>query len=114
MKTLASIFIALFLAGCGGWTQAVPQSIATQGAARTAMAHTRTSSDGPILYISTAKRGVLVSYPQGQVIGSIPFYGYDVSETICSDPHNGSVVVPASTAIYQYAHGATTPTATIP
>jgi hypothetical protein len=58
----------------------------------------------------------MVSYPQGKVVGTIPWY--TLGGDICSDPNSGNVFIPEGTGsnssyVYEYAHGMTTPMATL-
>jgi len=75
--------------------------------------HKPSGSSGDIIYVSTVKGVVLVSYPEGKIISTIPFYTSDIPITVCSDPNAGNVFLPENNTIYEYAHGATTPDATL-
>ncbi len=97
-----------FLSGCAGSQgSALPPNV------RSANAPMRgaSSSSGALLYVAT-KEGVLIAtYPALKVIGSLPVsYAYPL---VCSDPNNGNVFVSESTDIVEYAHGGTTPIATL-
>lgn len=60
-----------------------------------------------LLYVSTRNGIVMLTYPQGKLIGS--FAANEASVYLCSDPNTGNVFVPQSGAIEEYAHGGTTP-----
>ena len=112
------------LAGCGGSQlpigapaaaqQSVRQSLPFPAASRAAIARLparRLSSNGDLVYLTTARAVIIVSYPQGQIVGSIPWYSQ--SSYICSDPNDGNVFIPEGDTIYEYAHGGTSPIATL-
>jgi hypothetical protein len=103
-----------FLAGCGGSQSpigTVPQSSALGGH----RAHERSSSGDALIYVATHNGIEMVSYPQGKVIGLLSANAGDVFP--CSDPNTGNVFVPEADArgvlIYEYAHGGTSPVATL-
>lgn len=102
-----SVAVAM-LAGCGGASTVSVPSAMTPTVARHA-----TSSYGDLLYVSTNKKIVMVSYPSGTVVGTISWYTSNPTYSICSDPNTGNVFIPEGNLIYEYAHGATTPTATL-
>ena len=54
----------------------------------------------------------MVSLRQGAKIGSIPWYSY-TGTYVCSDPTIGNAFIPQSNGIGEYAHGATSPSATL-
>jgi hypothetical protein len=100
------------LTGCGGLQNTVSGGV-PQGGALTnqGTAHRSLSSSGDLLYVATSKAIVVVSYPQFKIVGSLPLsYGYS---GICSDPNNGNVFVAESTQVVVYAHGGTSPIATL-
>jgi hypothetical protein len=96
------------LAGCeGAQTGAVPQ-----GANAVAQAHRASSSSGDLLYISDhgADAIVMLTYPGGQLVGSFspPYLAWN----LCSDS-SGNVWIPSEEAVFEYAHGGTTPIQTL-
>ena len=97
------------LAACGG----SQPPIAAPGAIPMAQItmHHDTSSKGDLLYISTRTKVLMVSYPEGKVVGTLP--APSVTPLLCSDPDNGNVFVGAGSKIVEYAHGGTTPIATL-
>jgi hypothetical protein len=114
-QALGLCAVVVMLAGCGGANTAmsgtVPQDVMAQG-----RAHEASGSSGDLIYVTTTKQIVMLSYPDGNVVGTLPWYGASLDSSICSDPNNGNVVIPEGSSgsdskIYEYAHGATTPTA---
>ncbi len=99
---------AFILSGCGGsQTGANPASLAP--AVRDVQRGT--ASSGPLVYVATTKAVLMLSYPQLKVVGSLPVtYAYPL---VCADPNNGNVFVSESSDVVEYAHGATTPIATL-
>jgi hypothetical protein len=73
--------------------------------------HKASGSSGELIYVTTRNGVLMVSYPQGKIVGTIPWYFAE--GLICSDPTNGNVFIPEGGTIYEYAHGGTTPVATI-
>ena len=102
----ASVISALVVlaAGCGAQNGTVPTVSSAQSGARQ-----RSGSSGALIYVATTKHIVILSYPGGQIIGTIPWYGVRLDNSICSDPSNGNVFVPENNAVYEYGHGSTTP-----
>lgn len=94
----------LFVAGCGALQQAgVPAAV------RSAHLLPQTSSQ-TLLYVTDAGGAVyVVSYPQGQLIGSL---SVDVAQAVCSD-QSGNVFVTAYNTedVLEFAHGGTSPIA---
>jgi hypothetical protein len=104
---------AALLAGCGG--SQLP--IGAPGAMpQTAASHMRkaSSSSGDLLYVGSQEHGVfVVSYPQGKIITQ--FEPPSSVLGMCSD-QTGDVFVltgGGGTNIYEYAHGGTSPIATL-
>ena len=105
---------AALLAGCGGSRLpigapgAIPQTVAN--------ARKASSSSGDLLYVSSQIHGVFVlSYPQGKLVTQ--FQPPEDPEVLgmCSD-QSGDVFVLSENppgSIYEYAHGGTTPIATL-
>jgi len=119
MKTLAicaGFAIALaMLAGCGG-SQVAPTSVTGAASASHGKSWMKPgSSSSDLLYIEGGCFGIcIVSYPSGKYVGNI------ITATagfLCSDS-NGDVFLPVGQSegagyIYEYAHGGTTPIATL-
>ena len=104
-RATAALAMSLILHGCGGAQPAgVPPA---SGPA----AHAATSS-GDLLYAtgsdSSGAQVFMLSYPQGQLVGSIPV----PASGLCSDT-NGNVYVLWNNAATEYAHGGTTPLKTL-
>ena len=106
--------VVALLVGCGSGAQtsAVPQG------ATGAQAHKASGSYGDLIYVTTTKAVVMLTYPDGKVVGTIPWQGTSLDSSICSDPNTGNVFIPegnssSDSKIYEYAHGATTPMATL-
>ena len=102
------------LAACGGSQgQGVGASGVTPETVPSASrrAHQASGSNGELVYVVTDKAVLMASYPDGQIVGSIPFYS--LAGNVCSDPRNGNVFIPEGYAIYEYAHGGTVPIATL-
>lgn len=101
---------AAILAGCGGergGTSTVPPLGAQS------RAHNASSYSGDLLYILTNRGITIVSYPDLQVVGNITNTILEAN-TICSDPNTGNVYLPQDgNTILVYAHGGTTPIATL-
>lgn len=124
--SLFSCFAAALLAGCGGSQPpigapgAMPQTsrIATQGNhGKSWMKPGMSGQD--LLYVSSNAGTVSVfTYPQGKLVGGFSPNGFPAGE--CVDPA-GDVFITSSTlgggsatsTIYEYAHGGTTPIATL-
>jgi hypothetical protein len=101
---------AALLASCTG-----PQSGSTNPTLSTETTQTNvrqaSQSSTALIYVTTTKGIVMVSLPKGKIVGSIPWQPGAFNTYLCSDPHNGNVFVSESMTVYQYAHGATSPTA---
>ena len=100
------------MTGCGGVQTigAVPQTVMTTSVMKAGV-HQPSGSYGDLLYVATPTTTVLVSYPQGQVIGTIS--GVSGLGGVCSDPNTGNVFAPQGATVLEYAHGGTTPIATL-
>ena len=116
---LLSCAAAALLAGCGGSQPpigapgALPQTstIATH-AGRGKSWITRNASDGDLIYAVGGCGGTCVfSYPAGKLVGALdkPEAG---AASACSDSA-GDVFIPTGAGVYEYAHGRTTPVATL-
>lgn len=103
----AFVPVVVLLAGCGG----VQNGSVTPVTMAQSQMHRASGSSGDLLYVLTNYGITLVSYPNLQVIGNIT----DVTGIggICSDPYNGNVFLPYGTTVLEYAHGGTTPIATL-
>jgi len=109
----AGLLVALImLAGCGGETLGTgPQGGTATYARAITGAQTKSTSLGDLLYITTTNYVDVLTYPQLRPVMKLPAdYGY---ESICSDPHNGNVFVVDSASITVYAHGGSSPIATL-
>ena len=104
-QLLGPLGIVAVLAGCGGMQNgAVPQ--VTSAASR---AHPGSGSSGDLLYAATQNAIVVLSYPMWSIVARIPGAFYFV----CSDPNTGNIFAIGNTEIDEYAHGGTTPIATL-
>lgn len=98
--------VVVLLAGCGGSSVTVPS--ATTEAARM---HRASGASGDLVYATTSKGIVVLSYPPLKVVQTLPVsYAYSA---ICSDPKNGTVYVVEQNEVVVYAHGGTSPIATL-
>jgi hypothetical protein len=104
---LASGVAAAFLSACGGaQVPTIPQGASAQSAV-----HRASSSSGDLFYIVSALYLTIMSYPRGKVIARIS--GHYGDSEVCSDPNNGNVFVVNGVTVDEYAHGGTTPIATL-
>ena len=98
---------AALLAGCGG--QSATELTPMQATAR---AHRASGSSGDLVYAITSKGIVVLSYPNWSIVARIRAYRSWYG--VCSDPNNGNVfAIRGTNEIEEYAHGGTTPIATI-
>jgi hypothetical protein len=72
-------------------------------------AHQASTSSGELIYVTTGKGVVVLSYPTGQIVQVLPWYV--ASSYICSDPGNGNIFIPEGSNIYEYSHGGSSPIA---
>jgi len=100
----ALIGAVVFVSGCGG------QNPVAQGAAAQASVHRESGSSGGLLYMSTEYTVTIVSWPEFQIVGTFQNLGF---EGLCSDPNTGNVFAPTGGEVLVYAHGGTTPIATL-
>ena len=108
----------LVLAGCGGAQGGGPGAMAQSGAsverpARGKSWVLRGSSGGDLVYISSSANAVYVySYPDGTLVGTLT--GFNNPAGLCSDA-KGNVWITNSYGgnIVEYAHGGTSPIATL-
>jgi hypothetical protein len=103
---LAAAF--LLMAGCVGSQRiqpgAMPQSARTQYGP-----HKKSGSSGALIYATGGCGGTCVlSYPQGQVVGALDASG----SSVCADT-GGNVFIPDDNQVFEYAHGGTSPIATL-
>lgn len=114
MKTLASLFIALLLAGCGAGSSAVPQRVSSAQVQRA-------TGSGALLYATLYRTVNVFNYPQGSFVETFPLPDNAYSGgQLCSD-HDGNVFIPGTAGfgygtagyVFEYAHGGTIPIATI-
>jgi DNA-binding beta-propeller fold protein YncE len=107
----SSIFVALAAMLLNACTAAQLTSIAPQ----TAAVHARSwmlpeSSSETLLYYTDDEGITALSYPKGQVVGSIA--GLDQPQGVCSDSKGDIFVTTRYTeAVYEFAHGGTEPIA---
>jgi hypothetical protein len=99
------------LAGCGGSQAGGPMPMGVTG--NQAYAHKMSGSTGDLIYAATVNAIFVMSYPQGKVVAKIP--GNYGNSTVCSDRNNGNVFVAKDVVgeVEEYAHGGTTPIATL-
>ncbi|MFY9739832.1 MAG: hypothetical protein WAK11_12405 [Candidatus Cybelea sp.] len=102
--------VTLAFTGCGGTT--VPLGAMTQSQAHQASGKSWMrpgASSGDLIYATGGCGGTCVlSYPDGQIVGSISTTG----EGPCSDAA-GNVFIPDGSQIFEYQHGGTTPIGTL-
>jgi len=105
---------AVLLAACGGSQPLIGAPDTMPQNAR----HQASGSYADLIYVTTSKAVIMLSYPQGKNVGRILWYTQFDRGYICSDPNNGNVFIPegsgsSDSKIYEYAHGATSPMATL-
>lgn len=121
MKSFARSALTMasaLLAGCGGSQQPLGSPGPQRAVPRQATPHVRTasSSSGDLLYVASRTDGIFVlTYPQGALVTNFkPPHGEP--RGLCSDS-SGDVFVPvasnSSGHILEYAHGGTSPIATL-
>ena len=104
-RLLNPLAIVALLAGCGGTQNGtVPPVPSSQS-----RAHGESGSNGDLLYAATQSAIVVLSYPKWSIVARIPGAFYFV----CSDPNTGNIFAIGNTEIEEYAHGGTTPIATL-
>ncbi len=98
------------IAACGGSRSAPATWVPGAAQGRT---HRASGSSGDLVYVITAKGIVVLSYPNWSIVARIP--GKRVWYGVCSDPNDGNVfaIDGLHNVIDEYAHGGTTPIATI-
>lgn len=107
---LLSCAAAALLAGCGGAQPPIgaPGAMAQgPGTVRETAQH-RKSSGGDLVYATGAGETLVFSYPKGTLLDAIRTGGAG----ICSDTQ-GNVFVTNAANIYEFPHGATSPSATL-
>jgi hypothetical protein len=109
---------SVLLAGCGGPqpTIGAPGAMPQSRAVALRIAHggqgKRTEgTDQDLLYVATSGGILMLSWPGGKMIGKIT--SHSEYPYVCADPRNGDIFVPESGAINEYAHGGTSPIATL-
>jgi hypothetical protein len=107
-SAFALVVATLILAGCVSGQTALPQNAVAHS-----RAHKTSGSSGDLIYAITAKGIVIVSYPTWSIYARIR--SYRTWYYVCSDPNTGNVFAVATdnNEIDEYAHGGTTPIATI-
>lgn len=122
-NVLASCVTVALLAGCGvaqppigspGTTEQKMQVSAQRLLAKSWIA--RGAAKGDLLYVSTFDTVYVFSYPNGTLVGTLT--GFDVPMGLCSDSRGDVWVTNASTVsgqgyLVEYAHGGTSPIATL-
>lgn len=112
LRALALGLAGAILASCGAQSgsqnAAIPRGVSAQS-----RAHKASGSYGDLVYAITSNGIVIVSYPAWSLVAKIA--GYRTWYSICSDPNNGNVFAIATdnNEIDEYAHGGTTPIATL-
>lgn len=105
-RAMGVVAAVTMLAGCGGSPYgAAPQSVLPSAG----RARVMPGSSGDLIYVTTTKGVVVLSYPELKIVGSLPA-AYEYSG-VCSDPNNGNVYIAESSDVFVYAHGGTTPIA---
>jgi hypothetical protein len=115
---LSSCVAVALLAGCGGSQPPIaasgtrPQTSAIAAHAGRGTSWTKRGASSSTLMYATGGCGgaCVLSYPQGQIVGSITIDGGVWGD--CSDGA-GNVFVTNSNHVLEYAHGGTTPVATL-
>ena len=104
LHSVVGITAAAFLMSCSGSGSPVftSGSLLPNGKVQRA-----TTVSGDLIYVTTTKKVVILSYPAGKIVATLPWYFPGTN--ICSDPRNGNVFIPEGANIYEYAHGGTTP-----
>lgn len=107
-RAAVGIAVAVLLGGCGGSVPPIGSATAQAGP------QVRDAAKSALLYVGGGCSGTCVfSYPKGKPKQSLSFSGVG----LCSDKH-GDVFMPSATAsgnavVYEFAHGATSPKATL-
>lgn len=107
-RCMLTITLSALIAGCAsaGSTGSVPTAM-TPTVARHA-----TSSSGDLLYVSNVGVISVLTYPQGQTVATITTDAFPGA--MCSDKHgNVFVTDTVNSDIVEYAHGGTSPIATL-
>jgi hypothetical protein len=107
MKHLTTLLALALLAACGAQS---PNAALPQALAQSQM-HRPSGSSGDLLYVVSVPYLTIMSYPQGKVVTRIS--GNYGNSQVCSDRNNGNVFVVNELDINEYAHGGTTPIATL-
>jgi hypothetical protein len=116
---LSACAAAAMLAGCGGSQPpigapaAMPQvsAIATHAERGKSWMKPEASGDD-LVYATGACNGTCVlSYPENQLVGTLPV-GNGLNSGACADPAS-DVFITDTSSVYEYAHGASSPVATL-
>jgi hypothetical protein len=104
---------AAMLAGCGGSQPPIagPDAMSARSGSTHRQPRQTSGSSQDLLYIQTTQSIVIVSISTWQIVGTIS--GYNGDGGVCSDPYTGNVFVPQAKTVVEYAHGGTTPIATL-
>jgi hypothetical protein len=102
--------VTVMLSGCGGSQPPIgaPGVMPLNSKVVTESRTPNTGSgSGALIYVQNDKGTYILSYATGKIVGSFDLVG---GANLCSDK-DGHVFIPAKGAIYEYAHGGTTPIA---
>ncbi len=118
VAAIMTAVVVVLLSGCTGAQSPVVGLTPAQESAKTPISRnavrTKSSSSGELLYVGSQTYGVFVlSYPQGQLVAQ--FQPPNLVRGMCSDRSGNVFVVTEGDAgyIYEYAHGGTSPIATL-
>lgn len=117
-NTISAVISLAFIAGCGAQTAAVPPTVSGGAQMRLRDGRPATSSQSLIYAANNGSEVDVFSYPQGDLIGTLT--GFSEAFGLCSD-NSGNVFVTnnghlssSESDIVEYAHGGTSPIATLP
>lgn len=94
----------IILTGCGGAQDGTVTPV-TVGQSRM---HQASGSSGDLLYVATRRTVYVISYPQGDIVGSFHEGGHYIHD-VCADPNDGTVFITDDQLIRKFPHGATRP-----
>jgi hypothetical protein len=112
MKTWTPILLAAALAGCSGGAAVTPANSTARSASASWMAPNAKKQD--LLYVSDYGDGVVYVYtwPKGQIVGTLSGFRRATGECVDKAGHVW-ITSYVSAEIVEYAHGGTTPIATL-
>lgn len=107
---------AALLAGCGeaqtttpgGFPGAPLPQQAGKLVPQTSVRYSRAATSGMSVYVAGNRMSYVLSYPKGELVGTI-----DVTATAACSDRDGNVFFAEGSNIVEYAHGGTTPIATL-